>query len=168
MGLLNLKKRYGDWALVTGGHTGIGYALSAELASEGLNIVLCARTREALDAAADKIKATSSVEVRVVVADCSSQAGVDALIEATSDLAISIVIPNAGVECHGWFVEETAEAYRWVAALARLPTLTRGWLIAEAAEAHRCSRAAPHRFACTHSVSHTRARARSAQTHTAP
>jgi 17beta-estradiol 17-dehydrogenase / very-long-chain 3-oxoacyl-CoA reductase len=42
----NFKKRYGggSWALVTGSSEGIGRAIALELAKEGFNIVLSART----------------------------------------------------------------------------------------------------------------------------
>ena len=46
---LKLKERYGDWALVTGGHSGIGFCLSEQIASEGVNVVIAARSQKALD-----------------------------------------------------------------------------------------------------------------------
>lgn len=41
-GSQNLKKKYGaEWALVTGGSTGIGKAICHKLAEQGLNVVVC-------------------------------------------------------------------------------------------------------------------------------
>ena len=43
---INFKERYGEgaWALVTGGSEGIGKEIANQLAGEGINIVLLART----------------------------------------------------------------------------------------------------------------------------
>jgi len=109
MGPLKLKERYGDWALVTGGHSGIGYCLSEQLAAEGLNVIIAARGKAALEEAKANITAKHQVEVRIVVADISSKAGVDGLIEAVKDLEIGILVNNAGVEAKGFFGEQSPE-----------------------------------------------------------
>ena len=46
----NFSKRYGagSWALVTGSSEGIGKAIATELARQGFNIVLSARTQSKL------------------------------------------------------------------------------------------------------------------------
>ncbi|KAG8457324.1 hypothetical protein KFE25_003582 [Diacronema lutheri] len=110
---LRLRARYGDWALVTGGHSGIGFACAEQLAAEGVNVLICARTQSKLDAAAAAIKdAHPRVQVRTVAADCSEQAGVDALIAATKDVEVGIVVPDAGLFLHGWFVDSDADELR--------------------------------------------------------
>ncbi len=43
------KEKYGPWALVTGATSGIGEAISNELASKGINIVLVARKTAELE-----------------------------------------------------------------------------------------------------------------------
>lgn len=103
---LRLKDRYSEWAIVTGGHSGIGYALSEQLAGEGVNLIICARSQDKLNDAAAKIKEKHpGVQVRVVAADLSEEAGVDALIAAAGDVVIGIVIPDAGFFLPGWFVD---------------------------------------------------------------
>ncbi|QQP36832.1 Estradiol 17-beta-dehydrogenase 12, partial [Caligus rogercresseyi] len=46
---LDLKKEFGEWAVVTGCTNGIGRAISIELASKGLNIALIARNPQYLE-----------------------------------------------------------------------------------------------------------------------
>mmetsp|Transcript_20149 Transcript_20149/g.51942 ORF Transcript_20149/g.51942 Transcript_20149/m.51942 type:complete len:281 (-) Transcript_20149:137-979(-) len=104
----SLKARYGDWALVTGGHSGIGYEMADQLAAVGINLVIAARTQAALDEAASKLKHAHGVEVRTVSADMSSAAGVEKLIAACADLDIGLLVANAGMELHGHFVSTDA------------------------------------------------------------
>ena len=46
----NLKKAYGEWAVVTGATDGIGKAMAFEMARKGMNIMLIARSQSKLDA----------------------------------------------------------------------------------------------------------------------
>ena len=46
------NEKYGPWALVTGSTSGIGEAISHQLAAKGLNIVLVARKKDELEAKA--------------------------------------------------------------------------------------------------------------------
>ncbi|MFK8000893.1 MAG: SDR family NAD(P)-dependent oxidoreductase [Polyangiales bacterium] len=47
---------HGPWALVTGASSGIGYAFAEQLAKEGLNVVLAARSRARLEAVSQKLR----------------------------------------------------------------------------------------------------------------
>ncbi len=41
--MMNFADKYGQWALVTGGSTGIGFTLAKQAASCGMDIILVAR-----------------------------------------------------------------------------------------------------------------------------
>ena len=58
----------GRVALVTGASRGIGKACALVLAEEGCNVAICARGKEALEKAAEEIRA-KGVEVLAVQAD---------------------------------------------------------------------------------------------------
>lgn len=103
----------GKWALVCAGSKGLGFACAEALAEEGVNIVLVARGREALDVAAQKIRNASSVEVKTVAADITSVAGRSLALEAIA--SPDILINNAGGPPAGDFRTFTSED--WIKAL---------------------------------------------------
>ncbi len=84
----------GKRALVCASSKGLGLGCARALASEGVNLVMNARGQDALDAAADTIRAEFGVEVTIVAADITTQAGQAAVLEAAGDL--DILVTNAG------------------------------------------------------------------------
>ncbi|HTM85115.1 MAG TPA: SDR family NAD(P)-dependent oxidoreductase [Mycobacterium sp.] len=86
---------YGPWALIAGGSEGVGAEFADLLAAAGLNLLLVARKPEPLQATAQQCRA-HGVEVRTLVADLVAPAAVDAIIAATADLEVGLLIYNAG------------------------------------------------------------------------
>jgi len=104
--MLNLKNRYGPWALVTGASSGIGAALVRQLAAEGLNIVSVARTQAKLERQAQLLRQEFDIEVRTVPADLSTETGASTVLEAVKDLEIGIFVPCAAIENRGYFIDQ--------------------------------------------------------------
>ena len=89
----------GRRALVTGASLGIGRAVAEELAREGCDVAMVARTEDTLRQAADDIARTSGRRVIAVSADASvPEAITDAVDHATKGLggSIDILVNNAG------------------------------------------------------------------------
>lgn len=107
-----MKNKYGSWALVTGGTSGIGAALSRQLAQQGLNVVLVARTQATLDTQAAALEKEFGVKVRAVAADLSSPAGTATLIAAVEDLEIGVLALSAALETQGYFVDDAIAKHR--------------------------------------------------------
>ncbi|MFU6048160.1 SDR family NAD(P)-dependent oxidoreductase [Pseudomonas aeruginosa] len=81
-------------ALVTGASSGIGAAIARELASLGIDLVLTARRRDALDSVAATCK---GVKVEIVTADLGQPDAAHVLWgAATAEGPINILINNAG------------------------------------------------------------------------
>jgi NAD(P)-dependent dehydrogenase (short-subunit alcohol dehydrogenase family) len=84
----------GRTALITGGSKGIGYAVAEELAREGVNLHLCARTRHELEAAAARLVGAYGVRVVPHTVDLADRAARDAL--ARECAGVDILVNNAG------------------------------------------------------------------------
>ena len=105
----NFKEKYGDWALITGASSGIGLEYSKQLAARKLNVVMVARRAERLEALAEEIKRTYGVETKIIVADLSTDAGIQAVKDETQQLHIGLLVNNAGREDSGHFLKTSIE-----------------------------------------------------------
>ena len=89
----------GKTALVAAASDGLGKAVAYRLASEGVNIVICARNQERIQAAVDEIKsAHSAVQVNGFKTDLGSAGDIAQLgdLLRNKGLGIDILVNNAG------------------------------------------------------------------------
>jgi short-subunit dehydrogenase len=96
----------GKWALVTGASSGIGAALSRELAKHGAKLILTARRRDRLEKLAGELTAKGT-EVRIITADLNDPAAPQQIYDATegAGIAVDILINNAGLGQYGAFAQ---------------------------------------------------------------
>ena len=92
----NLK---GKNAVITGASKGIGKAIASRLASNGVNLVLAARTKETLDAACKDLAEKYKVKVIGVPTDVSKLEDLQNLVNVAMKefKTIDILVNNAGV-----------------------------------------------------------------------
>ena len=109
----------GKTALVAASSRGLGRAVADELAREGANLLICARTVAKLEEAGQAIHDATGVEVVAVPADLTDPADIDRLMKtAASDFEkIDILVTNTGGPPPGPFESHTVEA--WAAAVAQ-------------------------------------------------
>jgi short-subunit dehydrogenase len=105
-------ERYGRWALITGGATGIGFALAKQAASHGLDIILVARRTELLEQAQAIIQNEFKVKVKIIALDLADESSMDKLFEETRNLEVGLLIPNAGCTLGGLFINSSLENNR--------------------------------------------------------
>ena len=94
------------YTLVTGGSVGIGLALAHVAARNRRNVILTARSRDNLAAAADEIREAHGVDVITIPADLGVGGEAARLwAEATAeDRQINFLMNNAGLGSHGPFL----------------------------------------------------------------
>ncbi len=83
-----------ELALVTGASSGIGAAYAKRLGELGFDLVVAGRRLERLEELADSLP---SVEVQILVADLSTDAGIDEVAAVCSGRPLSMLVNNAGV-----------------------------------------------------------------------
>ncbi|WP_186578744.1 3-ketoacyl-ACP reductase [Aquibacillus kalidii] len=102
----------GKTALITGAGKGIGRAIAIELAKEGVNLALLARSEDTLRAVEKEVQAYG-VKTAIATADVASN---NAVVEAVDSLSkalgsIDILINNAGIAKFGGFLDLDIEEW---------------------------------------------------------
>lgn len=87
----------GRVALVTGGGSGLGYAISRCLASAGAQVVMAGRRQEVLECACDEIGHNACYKVHDITDTGSAQGFIEDIVKKHG--SIDILINNAGRHC---------------------------------------------------------------------
>lgn len=99
-------------AVVTGASSGIGFQLAACCARHGFDLVI-ASDEAAIEEARVDLQALGAT-VETVLADLSTEAGVDALYAATRGRPVDVLMANAGRGLGGDFLDQPVQAWRQV------------------------------------------------------
>jgi short-subunit dehydrogenase len=99
------RSRYGPWAVVAGASQGLGEAYAEQLAALGLNLALVARRKPLLDALADRLTSSYSIETRAIELDLAREDAATALDAATQDLDVGLLVYNAARSVIGPFLD---------------------------------------------------------------
>lgn len=97
--------------ILTGASRGIGTYLADSLARKGVNLALAARSKDDLEAVAEKIRA-QGVKVIAVPTDVSNPAELEELVARTREELgpVDLLVNNAGIEIPGYSEKLTLEA----------------------------------------------------------
>jgi len=94
----DLKKVYGEWAVVTGATDGIGKAMALELSKQGMKLLLVSRTQSKLDDAAKEMKGTGHETLCIDYSDFpTNTAAHEKVKKAIAGKSIGVLINNVGI-----------------------------------------------------------------------
>jgi NAD(P)-dependent dehydrogenase (short-subunit alcohol dehydrogenase family) len=101
----------GKTALVTGGSEGIGRAIAEVLAQEGVDVAMCARRKEPLEAAAGSIARATGRKIVPISADLTKDEDAARFVRAGAEALgrVDIMVNNAG-SAPGGVIETLSEA----------------------------------------------------------
>lgn len=94
-------------AVVTGGSSGLGFAIAKALAEQGFDLLLVARNIDKLHVAAQQIQSQYPVKVNVSSIDITDQQAVGQLAEIVHNIApcADIVVNSAGIVSAGFLID---------------------------------------------------------------
>lgn len=105
------RAQYGPWGLVAGASQGLGAAFAAQLAGQGLDLVLIARRETELARLGQRLARDHGVAVRQLALDLGSADALDAVRSETADLEIGLLVCNAALSLIGPFLDEPVEGH---------------------------------------------------------
>ena len=100
----------GRKAIVCAASKGLGKGSAMALAAEGVDLIICARGKEALERTADEIRKARGVTVMAIACDITSEAGRSAVLAACP--APDILVTNSGGPPPGDFRNFSLEDWR--------------------------------------------------------
>jgi len=103
----------GKLAVITGGSRGIGLGIARAFAREGADVLITARSRDAVEAAAAGIAADYGVRAHAVASDVATAEGCAAIIDAAAGMGgADIFVSNAGTGSNETVAEARDEKWQ--------------------------------------------------------
>ena len=120
---MNLREKYGPWAVITGASEGVGAEFALRLADEGINSVLVARREGPLAELARQVRA-KGVECVTASVDLTDPDATTLIAAAVGPREVGLLIANAGADTNGsLFLDSEVTNWERLIALNVLTTM---------------------------------------------
>ncbi|XP_035730056.1 inactive hydroxysteroid dehydrogenase-like protein 1 [Vespa mandarinia] len=113
---INLRTKFGEWAVVTGSTDGIGKAYAMELATRNINLILISRSLDKLENTKSEIlNVNPNIEVRIIQADFSKGKLIyEEIKPQLENVPIGILVNNVGKQySYPMYLNEVPEDELW-------------------------------------------------------
>ena len=118
----DFRARYGPWAIVAGASAGLGAAFAAQIAAQGLNLLLVARRPDLLEQVGARLVSTCAVQVRAIALDLARDDATATVAAAAEGLDVGLLVYNAAYSAIGPFLDRPLEDHlREIATNCRTP-----------------------------------------------
>jgi short-subunit dehydrogenase len=101
--------RYGPWALIAGASVGLGAAFAAELAQQGVNLVLLARRPAPLESTAAALTAKYGISVKTISIDLAAPDAMEKIATATREVEIGLLVYDTAYMLIGPFLDHSID-----------------------------------------------------------
>lgn len=103
----------GKTAVVTASSRGLGRAVAEQMAAEGVDLVLCSRSRQDVESAADELRQAYGVKASGIQADLSKQESIQMFLDEVGRLhpQIDALLVNSGGPPKAAFMDTTDEQW---------------------------------------------------------
>jgi short-subunit dehydrogenase len=105
-----IHAKYGEWAIITGASSGIGFELAKQIGSAGINLMIHSRQPETLILVEKELRSLYPIDIIRVNSDLSNLNGIEPIIQASQGLNIGMVVLSAGYGTSGIFIENSIHA----------------------------------------------------------
>jgi uncharacterized protein len=110
--MVNIKSKYGSYALITGAASGIGRAFAESLAERGVNPLILDINAKDAESLKNELKDKYKVDARALIIDLSAPDFMQRIIESIRSLDVGLVIHSAAVSIVGDYLELPLEQHR--------------------------------------------------------
>lgn len=122
---MDLRAKYGPWALIAGASEGTGAEFARQLAAAGLNLILIARRPGPLAALADELRAAYDTECVTATIDLADDDAAARMLAAAGSREVGLLVLNAGADPNGAMFVDNAIANWDALAMRNVMTVMR-------------------------------------------